>query len=165
VDFPTISVSASLPGADPETMASSVATPLERQLAQISGLTQMTSTSVLGSTSIALQFDLDRDIDGAAQDVSAAINAAGGQLPKNLPNPPTYRKVNPADPPILIFSVHSDVMPLTTVDDSAENILGQQISQIDGVARVVAGGQQKPAVRIQVDPSKLAALGIGLEDV
>jgi HAE1 family hydrophobic/amphiphilic exporter-1 len=165
VDFPTIQVSAQLPGASPETMASSVATPLERQFSQIPGVTQMTSTSALGSSSITVQFDLNRDIDAAAQDIQAAINAAGGQLPKNLPNPPTYRKVNPADSPILIFAVHSDVLPLTTVDDFAENILAQQISQITGVAQVSIGGQQKPAVRIQVDPAKLASLDLGLEDV
>src|SRR6185503_15340301 len=126
--------------------------------AQIAGVTQMTSSSALGSTAITVQFDLNRSIDAAAQDIQAAINAAGGQLPKNLPKPPTYRKVNPADPPILIFSVHSDVEPLTTVDDYAENILVQQISQISGVAQIVVGGQQKPAVRIQVDPAKLASL-------
>jgi HAE1 family hydrophobic/amphiphilic exporter-1 len=165
VDFPTISVSANLPGASPETMASSVATPLETQFAQISGLTQMTSTNALGTTSITLQFDLNRNIDAAAQDVQTGIDAAGGQLPKNLPTPPTYKKVNPADSPILILAVHSDVLPVTTVDDYAENILAQQISQIQGVAQVSIGGQQKPAVRVQIDPIKLAALGLQLEDV
>jgi hydrophobe/amphiphile efflux-1 (HAE1) family protein len=165
VDFPTISVSASLPGASPETMASSVATPLETQFAQISGLTQMTSTNALGSTQVTLQFDLNRNIDAAAQDVQTGIDAAGGQLPKNLPTPPTYKKVNPADSPILILAVHSDVLPVTTVDDYAENILAQQISQIQGVAQVSVGGQQKPAVRVQIDPTKLAALGLQLEDV
>ena len=165
VDFPTISVSATLPGASPETMASSVATPLETQFAQISGLSQMTSTNALGSTSITLQFDLNRNIDAAAQDVQTGIDAAGGQLPKNLPSPPTYKKVNPADSPILLLSVHSDVLPVTTVDDYAENILAQQISQIPGVAQVSIGGQQKPAVRVQVDPTKLAALGLEMEDV
>jgi hydrophobic/amphiphilic exporter-1 (mainly G- bacteria), HAE1 family len=165
VDFPTISVSATLPGASPETMASSVATPLETQFAQISGLSQMTSTNALGSTSITLQFDLNRNIDAAAQDVQTGIDAAGGQLPKNLPTPPTYKKVNPADSPILLLSVHSDVLPVTTVDDYAENILAQQISQIAGVAQVSIGGQQKPAVRVQVDPTKLAALGLQMEDV
>ena len=165
VDFPTIQVSASLPGASPETMASSVATPLEYQFAQISGLSQMTSTNALGSTSITLQFDLNRSIDAAAQDVQTGIDAAGGQLPKNLPAPPNYKKVNPADSPILILSVHSDVLPITTVDDYAENILGQQISQIPGVAQVSIGGQQKPAVRVQIDPVKLAALGLQMEDV
>jgi hydrophobe/amphiphile efflux-1 (HAE1) family protein len=165
VDFPTISVSASLPGASPETMASSVATPLETQFAQISGLSQMTSTNALGTTNITLQFDLNRNIDAAAQDVQTGIDAAGGQLPKNLPSPPTYRKVNPADSPILILAVHSDVLPVTTVDDYAENILAQQISQISGIAQVSIGGQQKPAVRVQIDPTKLAALGLQLEDV
>jgi len=165
VDFPTISVSANLPGASPETMASSVATPLETQFAQISGLSQMTSTNALGTTSITLQFDLNRNIDAAAQDVQTGIDAAGGQLPKNLPTPPTYKKVNPADSPILILAVHSDVLPVTTVDDYAENILAQQISQISGVAQVSIGGQQKPAVRVQIDPIKLAALGLQLEDV
>jgi HAE1 family hydrophobic/amphiphilic exporter-1 len=165
VDFPTIQVSASLPGASPETMASSVAQPLESQFAAISGLAQMTSTNVLGSSQITLQFDLDRNIDAASQDVEAAINAASGQLPKNLPNAPNLRKVNPADSPILIFAVHSDVLPITTVDDYAENILAQQMSQVPGVAQVVVGGQQKPAVRVQIDPVKLAALGLQLEDV
>jgi hydrophobe/amphiphile efflux-1 (HAE1) family protein len=165
VDFPTIQVSAQLPGADPTTMASSVTAPLERQFAEIPGVSQMTSSSTLGNTSVTLQFDLDRNIDGAAQDVQTAINAAGGQLPKNLPSPPTYRKVNPADSPILLISVRSDTLPLTTVDDYAENILGQAISQVPGVAQVNIGGQQKPAVRVQLDPQKLAALGIGLEDV
>jgi hydrophobic/amphiphilic exporter-1 (mainly G- bacteria), HAE1 family len=165
VDFPTISVSASLPGASPETMASSVATPLETQFAQISGLSQMTSTNALGSTSITLQFDLNRNIDAAAQDVQTGIDAAGGQLPKTLPTPPTYKKVNPADSPILILSVHSDVLPVTSVDDYAENILAQQISQIPGIAQVSIGGQQKPAVRVQIDPTKLAALGLQLEDI
>src|SRR5215469_7833418 len=152
VDFPTIQVSASLPGANPETMASSVAQPLETQFAQIPGVAQMTSTSALGSTSITIQFDLDRNIDGAALDLQAAINAASGQLPKTLPNPPTYRKVNPADTPILLLSVSSDTVPLTEVDDYADNILAQQLSQIPGVAQVTLGGEQKPSVRVQVDP-------------
>jgi HAE1 family hydrophobic/amphiphilic exporter-1/multidrug efflux pump len=165
VDFPTIQVSASLPGASPETMASSVATPLEYQFAEISGLSQMTSTNVLGNTQITLQFDLNRSIDAAALDVQTGIDAAGGQLPKNLPTPPTYRKVNPADAPILILAMHSDVLPVTTVDDYAENILAQQISQVPGVAQVAIGGQQKPAVRVQIDPVKLAAIGLQLEDV
>src|SRR5580658_2966624 len=165
VDFPTISVGASLPGASPETMASSVATPLETQFAQISGLSQMTSTNALGTTQVTLQFGLDRNIDAAAQDVQTGIDAAGGQLPKNLPTPPTYRKVNPADAPILVLAVHSDVLPLTTVDNYAETIIAQQISQISGVAYVAIGGQQKPAVRVQVDPAKLASLGLSLEDV
>jgi|HubBroStandDraft_2_1064218.scaffolds.fasta_scaffold05232_5 HAE1 family hydrophobic/amphiphilic exporter-1 len=165
VDFPTIQVTASLPGASPETMAATVATPLEYQFAEISGLTQMTSSNLNGTSLITLQFDLDRNIDAAAQDVQTGIDAAGGQLPKNLPTPPTYRKVNPADSPILILSMSSPVLPVTTVDDYAENILAQQISQIPGVAQVSVGGQQKPAVRVQIDPVKLAALGLQMEDV
>ena len=165
VDFPTIQISASLPGASPETMASSVAQPLERQFAQIPGVAQMTSTSSLGSTSITIQFDLNRSIDGAANDVQGAINAAGGQLPKTLPSPPTYRKVNPADSPILLLSVTSDTLPLINVNDFADTQLAQQISQISGVAQVSIGGQQKPAIRIQIDPAKLVAKGLQLEDV
>jgi hydrophobe/amphiphile efflux-1 (HAE1) family protein len=165
VDFPTIVVTANLPGGSPETMAASVATPLEYQFAEISGLSQMTSTNIYGNTQITLQFDLNRNIDAAAQDVQTGIDAAAGQLPKNLPTPPTYRKVNPADSPILILAVHSDVLPVTTVDDYSENIIAQQISQIPGVAQVTIGGQQKPAVRVQIDPVKLAALGLQMEDV
>jgi hydrophobe/amphiphile efflux-1 (HAE1) family protein len=165
IDFPTISVGASLPGASPDTMAASVAQPLERQIAQIPGVSQMTSTSALGVTAITVQFDLDRNIDAAANDIQAAINAASGQLPKNLPSPPTYRKVNPSDTPILIMSVQSDVEPLIKVDDAAENILAQRISQISGVSLVRIGGQQQPAVRIQLDPTKVAAKGLQLEDV
>jgi hydrophobic/amphiphilic exporter-1 (mainly G- bacteria), HAE1 family len=165
VDFPTIQVTAQLPGASPETMAATVATPLEYQFAEISGLTQMTSTNLLGTSLITLQFDLNRSIDAAAQDVQTGIDAAGGQLPKNLPTPPTYRKVNPADSPILMLGVHSDVLPVTSVDDYAENILAQQISQIPGIAQVSIGGQQKPAVRVQIDPVKLAALGLQMEDI
>ncbi|WP_422085527.1 efflux RND transporter permease subunit [Variovorax sp.] len=165
VDFPTIQVSASLPGASPETMASNVAQPLERNFSLIAGLSQMTSTSGTGNTQITLQFDLDRSIDAAALDVQAAINASTGQLPANLPSPPTFRKVNPADAPILILSVQSKTLPLTEVNDYADNILAQQISQISGVGLVNIGGVQKPAVRIQVDPAKLAALGLSLEDV
>jgi hydrophobe/amphiphile efflux-1 (HAE1) family protein len=165
VDFPTISVSASLPGGSPETMAATVAQPLERQFSQISGVSQMTSVSVLGSSQVTVQFDLDRNIDAAAGDVLAAINAAGGQLPKNLPSPPTYRKVNPADSPILILSVQSDTLPLIEVDDYADNILSQQISQISGVSQVSIGGEQKRSVHVQVDPARLAAMGMTLEDV
>src|ERR1700747_1027664 len=150
VDFPTIQVSASLPGGSPETMASAVAQPLETQFAQIPGVTQMTSTSALGSTAITIQFDLDRNIDGAANDVQAAINASAGQLPKNLPSPPAYRKVNPADAPILLLGATSDTLPLTEVDDNVETKLAQQISQISGVSQVLVGGQQKRAVRIQL---------------
>jgi HAE1 family hydrophobic/amphiphilic exporter-1 len=165
VDFPTIQVSASLPGASPETMASSVAQPLETQFAQIPGVAQMTSTSALGSTAITIQFDLDRNIDGGANDVQGAINAASGQLPKTLPTPPTYRKVNPADSPILLLGATSDTLPLTEVDDNIETKLAPQISQIPGVAQVSIGGQQKPAIRIQLDPAKLVAKGLSLEDV
>jgi HAE1 family hydrophobic/amphiphilic exporter-1 len=165
VDFPTIQVNASLPGASPETMASSVAQPLERQLAQIPGIAQMTSTSSLGSTAITIQFDLNRNIDGAANDIQGAINAASGQLPKNLPSPPTYRKVNPADSPILLLSATSDTVPLTRLSDAIDVQLGQQISQISGVAQVFIGGQQKPSIRVQVDPAKLVAKGLSLEDI
>ena len=165
VDFPTIQVSANLPGASPETMASAVATPIEYQIMAIPGVTQLTSQSVLGSTSITVQFDLNRNIDAAAQDVQAAIDAAAGQLPKDLPAPPSYRKTNPADSPIMMFAVHSDTLPITTVDDYAENILVQQMSRVDGVGQVSLGGQQKPAIRVQVDPAKMANMGIQLTDV
>jgi hydrophobe/amphiphile efflux-1 (HAE1) family protein len=165
VDFPTISVSAQLPGASPDTMASSVATPLEQQFAAIQGLAQMTSTSGLGSTSITLQFDLSRNIDGAAQDVQTAINAASGLLPKTLPNPPTYKKVNPADLAILIYAIYSDTLPMSKVDDYAYTLLAQRMSTVPGVSQVDIGGEQKYAVRVQVDPEKLASRGIGLEDV
>jgi len=165
VDFPTIQVSASLPGASPETMASNVATPLERQLSLIAGVTQMTSVSSNGSTSITLQFELSRNIDAAAQDVQSAINAAGGQLPTDLPSPPTIRKVNPADSPIMILALTSQTLPIQTVDDYADNILSQQISRIDGVGLVTIGGQQKPAMRIEIDPRKTASLGLQIDNV
>ncbi len=165
IDFPTIQVSASLPGASPDTMASSVAQPLETQFTQIQGISEMSSSSSLGSTSITIQFNLDRNIDAAANDVQAAINAASGQLPKSLPGPPTYRKVNPADSPILLLSATSDTLPLTELDDNVETKIAQQISQIPGVGLVNIGGQQKPAIRIQVDPAKLATKGLSLEDV
>ena len=144
VDFPTISVGAGLPGASPETMASSVATPLERQFGRIAGVNQMTSTSQLGSTSITLQFDLNRNIDAAARDVQAAINAARGQLPANLPSNPTYRKVNPADAPILILALTSDIMTLPQMYDAADSILAQKLSQIEGVGQVFVGGGAQP---------------------
>ena len=163
VDFPTISVSASLPGASPETMATAVATPLENQFSTIAGIDQMTSTSALGSTSITLTFDLSRDIDGAAQDVQAAISAAQRQLPTNMPTPPTFRKVNPADKAILYLTLSSDTLPLSTVDEYGETQLAQQLSMIEGVAQVSVFGSQKYAVRISVDPSKLAASGIGID--
>jgi hydrophobe/amphiphile efflux-1 (HAE1) family protein len=165
VNYPTISITAQLPGADPQTMASSVATPLEEQFGQIPGIVQMTSASTLGYTSITLQFELSRSIDSAATDTLAAINAAGGQLPPNMTYPPTIRKVNPADTPILVLAVTSGSLPLTTVDAYAENILMQKISQIPGVGLVGIGGQQKPAIRVQVNPQALAARGISLETV
>ena len=165
VDFPTIVVSGSLPGASPETMAATVAQPLETQIAQIPGVAQLTSVSVLGSTSVTVQFDLDRNIDGAAGDIQAAIQAASGQLPKIMPGPPTYRKVNPSDAPIMILAAQSDALPLIETDDYSENVLSQQISQISGVAQVLIGGQQKRAVRVEVEPDKLAAMGLTLEDV
>src|ERR1700755_2828331 len=165
VDFPTIQVTAQLPGASPETMASSVAQPLERQFAQIPGIAQMTSTSYLGTAAVTIQFDLNRNIDGAANDVQGATNAASGKFPKTLPPPPTYRRVNPADSPILLLSATSETLPLTTVSDAVDAQLAQQISQISGVAQVIIGGQQKPSIRVQVDPAKLVAKGLSLEDV
>jgi HAE1 family hydrophobic/amphiphilic exporter-1 len=165
VDFPTIQVMATLPGASPAIMASSVAQPLERQFAQIPGVTQTTSSSGLGITTVVVQFDLDRNIDAAANDIQSAINAASGQLPQDLPSPPTYRKVNPADSPILLLAATSDTLPLTEVDDNADIKLAQQISQISGVGQVSIGGEQKPAIRIQLDPAKLVAKNLSLEDV
>ncbi len=165
VDFPTISVSASLPGASPETMASSVATPLESQFSTIAGVDQMTSTSSLGSTRITLQFKLDRDIDAAAQDVQSAISAAQRQLPDGMPNPPTLRKVNPADSPILYLTISSPTLPLSEVDKYGETLLGRRISTIDGVAQVNVYGSQKYAVRIQLNPDALAARGLGIDEV
>jgi hydrophobe/amphiphile efflux-1 (HAE1) family protein len=165
VNYPTLQITAQLPGADPQTMASSVATPLELQFGEIPGLTQMTSASALGYTQITLQFDLKRQIDGAVSDTLSAINAATPYLPVGIPYPPTIRKVNPADTPILVLGLTSDTLPLTTVDAYAENILLQKISQISGVGLVGIGGQQKPAVRVQLDPEALAARGINLEDV
>ena len=165
VEFPTIQVTTQYPGASPDVMAATVAQPLERQFAQIPGVSQMTSVSVIGTSQVVVQFDLDRSIDAAAQDILAAINAASGQLPKALPSPPSFRKVNPSDAPVLILSVQSDELPLITVDDYADTILAQQISQIDGVAQVQIGGEQKRAVRVQIDPARLAAMGLTLEDV
>jgi hydrophobe/amphiphile efflux-1 (HAE1) family protein len=165
VNYPTLQVTAQLPGADPETMASSVATPLEFQFGQIPGLTQMTSSSALGYTQITLQFDLSRAIDGCVSDTLGAINAASSYLPANMPYPPSIRKVNPADTPILVLAITSDTLPITVVDAYTENILMQKISQISGVGLVGIGGQQKPAVRVEVDPQALASRGISLEDV
>jgi hydrophobe/amphiphile efflux-1 (HAE1) family protein len=165
LNYPTLQITAQLPGADPQTMASSVATPLELQFGEIPGLAQMTSASALGYTQITLQFDLNRQIDGTVSDALSAINAATPYLPVGMPYPPTIRKVNPADTPILVLGLTSDTLPLTTVDAYAENILLQKISQISGVGLVGIGGQQKPAVRVQLDPQALAARGINLEDV
>jgi len=165
VDFPTIVVSVNYPGASPETMASAVATPLEQQFATIPGLEQMTSTSGIGSLSVTLQFDLGRNIDGAAQDVLTAINAATGVLPKDLPNPPTYRKTNPADRPVLIYAVYSKAMPIYKVDDYAYTIVAQKLSTVNGVSESRIFGQKPFAVHVRINPGALAARGIGLEDV
>ena len=165
VDFPTIQVSASLPGASPETMASSVATPLERRFGRIAGLSEMTSSSSLGGTSITLQFDLDKSVDSAARDVQAAIAAAGGELPPGLPVKPTYRKVNPADAPTLIITLTSETLPLQKVFDAANTILAQKISQVRGVGQVTVGGGQQPAVRVQYDPATIAGMGVNSADL
>ena len=165
VDFPTISVQAQLPGASPETMAATVATPLERSLGRIAGITEMTSSSSLGSTRITLQFDLARDIDGAARDVQAAINAARNLLPTGLPSNPTYRKVNPADAPIMILTLTSDTMTQGQMYDSASTIIAQKLSQIEGVGQVTVGGSSLPAVRVELNPQALNKYGIALEDV
>ena len=165
VDFPTISVSASLPGASPETMASAVATPLEKQFSTIAGIDNMTSTSALGSTSITIQFALDRDIDAAAQDVQAAISDVTRQLPRDMPSPPSYRKVNPADQPILYIVLRSPTLPLSQVDEYAQTTVARRISMVSGVAQVQVYGSQKYAVRIQLDPQELASRGLGLDQV
>ncbi len=165
VDFPTVQVNASLPGGSPETMASNVAQPLERQFSQIPGVTQLTSASSLGSTQVVLQFDLSRNIDAAAQDVLAAINAASGQLPTNLPNAPSIRKVNPADSPIMILGLTSNYLPLREVSDYADNIFSQQLSRLQGVGLVDMRGTQKPAVRVQIDPRKVAMLGLSMDAI
>src|SRR5215469_9075333 len=165
VDFPTLSVNAGLPGASPETMASAVATPLERRFGRIAGVNEITSTSTLGSASITLQFDLERNVDAAARDVQAAINAAGGELPTNLPFRPNYRKSNPPDAPIMVLGLTSDQIRLAEVFDTANTVLVQKISQVPGVGQVFVGGGQQPAVRIQVDPVALAGTGLTLEDV
>src|SRR5690349_3309178 len=165
VEFPVISVGAGLPGASPETMASAVATPLERQFGRIAGVNQMTSTSQLGSTSIVLQFDLNRNIDAAGRDVQAAINAARSQLPANLPGNPSYRKVNPADAPILILALTSDTYTLPQMYDAADSILAQKLAQVSGVGSVFVGGGARPAVRAEVNPTILNKIGIGLDTV
>jgi hydrophobe/amphiphile efflux-1 (HAE1) family protein len=165
VDNPTINVGTGLPGGSPETMASAVATPLERRFGRIAGITEITSSSTLGQTSLTLQFDLDRDVDSAARDVQAAINAAGGDLPAGLPNRPNYRKVNPSDTPILIVSLTSKTLQLSQMFDVANTILAQKISQVSGVGQVFVGGAQQPAVRVSVDPVALAGVSLSLEDV
>ena len=163
VEFPAISVGASFPGADPETMASAVATPLERQFARIAGINQMTSSSSMGQTSITMQFDLSRDVNGAARDVQAAINAARSQLPANLPSNPGYRKINPADAPILIIAMTSDTMTVPQMYDQADSVLAQKVAQVNGVGQVFVGGSAKPAVRVEANPTQLAGYGIGME--
>src|SRR2546423_8884788 len=165
VDFPVISVGAGLPGADPQTMASAVATPLERQFGRISGVNQMTSSSQLGTTGITMQFDLSRNIDAAARDVQAAINAARSQLPANLPSNPGYRKQNPADAPVLILALTSDTMTVPQMYDAADSILAQKLAQVEGVGQVFVGGAAQPAVRAEVNPTLLNKLGIGLDNV
>src|SRR5690348_6907017 len=165
VDFPTIAVGASLPGASPETMASAVATPLERQFGRIAGVTQMTSSSGLGSTGITLQFDLNRDINAAARDVQAAINAARTQLPADLPGQPTYRKANPADAPILLLSLTSTNIPPAQIYDAADSILAQKLAQVEGVGQVFTWGSSRPAVRVEVNPTQLNSYNISLETV
>src|SRR6201996_6381936 len=165
VDFPTIVVSVNSPGPAPDTMASAVATPLEQQFAAIPSLDQMTSTSGIGSLSITLQFDLSRNIDAAAQDVQTAINAATGLLPKDLPNPPTYRKTNPADRPVLIYAVHSDALPIYRVDNYAYTIVAQKLSTVPGVSESRIFGQQPYAAHVQINPGALATRGISFEDV
>jgi hydrophobe/amphiphile efflux-1 (HAE1) family protein len=165
VDFPTIQVTAQYPGASPEVMSSSVTTPLERQFGEISGLNMMTSVSSFGNMSITLQFSLDRDIDAAAQDVQAAMNAANGYLPKGMPNPPTYSKVNPADTPIVTLEITSDSLPLEKVNDLADTVLAQKLSEVSGVGLVTIEGNQKPAVRVQINPAAISSLGISFEDI
>jgi multidrug efflux pump len=165
VDFPTVSVSASLPGASPETMASSVATPLERQFGRIASVTEMTSSSSLGATSITMQFDLNRNIDAAARDVQAAINAARGYLPANLPSNPTYRKVNPADSPIVLLALTSPILSKSQMYDAASSIMAQKLAQVSGVGQVVVGGSALPGVRVELNPTALNKYGIGLEQV
>ena len=165
VDFPVISVSAGIPGANPETMATSVATPLERSLGRIAGINEMTSTSSLGSTNIILQFDLNRDIDGAARDVQAAIAAARVDLPVTLRNNPTYRKVNPSDAPIMILALTSNTLDKGQMYDVATTVLSQKLSQIDGIGQVIVGGSSLPAVRVDVNPLALNKYGVGLEEV
>ena len=165
VDFPTIRITATLPGASPETMAASVASPIERQLSTIAGISSMTSSSSSGNTSITIQFDLNRDIDGAALDVQTALTTAQRKLPVEMTTPPSFRKVNPGDFPVLYVSMRSDTMPLSVIDDYAETVLAPQLSQLSGVAQVSVYGAQKFAVRVQVDPAAAAARNISLDDI
>src|SRR5712672_2930945 len=165
VDYPTILVQANLPGASPETMASAVATPLERQFTTIAGIDSMSSVSALGLTQITIQFTLSRNIDAAAQDVQAAIGKAAKQLPAGMPTPPTYNKVNPADQPVIYMALKSDTLPLSTVDDYAQTLLAQRISMVNGVAQVIVFGAQTYAVRVQLDPEAMASRGIGIDEV
>src|SRR5438552_1522010 len=165
VDYPTISVGAAVPGASPETMASSVATPLEREFSTIAGIQSMNSTNTQGFSSITVQFTLDRKIDAAAQDIQAAIARAGGRLPTSMPRPPSYQKVNPAEQPVLYLSLDSSTLPMYTVNEYADTLLAQRISMVTGVSRVNVFGAQKFAVRVQVNPDQLAAQGIGIDEV
>src|SRR6476619_619477 len=163
VDYPTINVSAQEPGVDPQTAASSLASPLERRFSQIAGVSEITSVSSLGGSSITIQFDLNRDINGAARDVQSAINAAAGELPSGLPQPPSYRKVNPSDAPIMVLAMTSDALPLSQVYNLADQIIGQRISQVEGVSQVTIGGGAISAVRVQINPVALASMGLSIE--
>ena len=165
VDFPTINVSAQEPGVDPQTAASSLAAPLERRFAQIAGVSEITSVSSLGGSNVTIQFDLSRDINGAARDVQSAINAASGELPSGLPQPPSYRKVNPSDAPIMVLAMTSDALPLSQVYNLADQIIGQRISQVEGVSQVLIGGGANSAVRVQINPVALASMGLSMEDI
>src|SRR5271154_6972777 len=165
VDFPTITVSASLPGASPEVMAASVATPLEKQFTRIAGVTEMTSSSSVGSAQVTLQFDLSRDINSAAREVQAAINSAAGTLPANLPSLPKSRKINPADQPILLMTLESDVVPRPELYDIASSVFAQKLSQVKGVGQVQVGGSSLPAVRVEVNPQPLSIYNVGLDQI
>src|ERR1700729_2283868 len=165
VDFPTIFVSASLPGASPDVMAASVATPLEKQFTHIAGITEMTSRSSVGSANITLQFDLSRDINGAAREVQAAINSSAGFLPANLPSLPRYRKINPADQPILLMTLESDVVPRPQLYDIASSVFAQKLAQVQGVGQVSVGGSSLPAVRVEVNPQPLSDYNVGLDQI
>ena len=165
IDLATISVTASRPGADPNTMAATVAAPLERRLAEISGVTEITSVSSLGSSRITVQFDLSRNIDGAARDVQAALNAALSDLPSDMPSLPTFRKFNPSAAPILILALTSKTLQPSAIYDAADSVIAQRLAQVEGVADVTVAGSEQPAIRVRVDPSRLAAMGVALEDV